>query len=458
MLKTRLRYISPSGGTEAEEGPLTTVTAFQRAVTVSSILFKPAQHQPPFKTTFHDGHFILTNHVDTPVGLALHKFCEAAHLSTINFQSALEAVLPVGLPIHKIPVHHLKDNFSSVSIHNQPQNVVFLQPLISRYWSELLTQPSGCQTLYDKGGVVRIKVDQWLQLYHNCFSLAAAAMILNSGAIDPFAFKHYCYDGPGRNIFILKNGLLAFINPVSSHRVTDSHLDIAVMPADITRLLLILICILLPIASQLRTLKGQFIPFQSSHLWVLPRRQTTGDNKWRYTSNHVNAYLKELTFEIFGVALDGELIRKLIYQVFSHDFPLLFSGGMHLRSPVDDTAQHLWATGIYNYGRLSQFPAHPNLIGDRAARHIVCSEMWQALTSTGPIHESWRLMVEGTLLFPGTRFPEDAFYVARRLVLTLYGIQDERLPANREKMIEGLLSTKPFLQGITVGIQIELLH
>jgi hypothetical protein len=118
VLKTRLRYISLSGGTRGEEGFLTTVTAFQHAVTVWSVLFKPVQHQPSFKTMFYNGHFILTNHVDTPVSLALHKFCEAAHLSTINFESALEAALPVGLPICKIPVHHLKNNFSLVSIHN----------------------------------------------------------------------------------------------------------------------------------------------------------------------------------------------------------------------------------------------------------------------------------------------------------------------------------------------------
>jgi hypothetical protein len=97
-------------------------------------------------------------------------------------------------------------------------------------------------------------------------------------------------------------------------------------------------------------LKGQFIPFQLSHLWVLPPCQTTGDNKWWYTSNHVNTYLKKLTFEIFGVALDGELIQKLVYQVFSHDFPLLFSGEMHLRSPVDNVAQHLWVIVFITMG------------------------------------------------------------------------------------------------------------
>jgi hypothetical protein len=45
--------------------------------------------------------------------------------------------------------------------------------------------------------------------------------------------------------------------------------------------------------------------------------------------------------------------------------------------------------------------------------------------------------MEGTVLFPGTRFPEDAFYVAKRLILTLYKIQDERLPVRAT-----LLSTR----------------
>lgn len=444
VLKSRLKYISPPGDT-------TLITTFQRAFSASLALLKSAQHKPPFTATFQNGCFILTNGVDTPVSLALQKFREAASLSTNHFKSCVEAALPAGISIYDIPVDRLTDDLASVAIHKQPQNVTLLQPLISRYWKQLLVGSKSGKALFDNNGVVRVEVDQWLQQYDDCYPSAAAAMILNSGALDPFSFKHYCYDGPHRNIFLLKNGQLSFTNPVSSHRVTDSHLALVTMPVDMTRLLLVLINILLPMAIKLRALKGQHLPFQSTHLWILPRRHTTGDIKWRYSSVDVNKKLMDLTSRLFGVTLDSEIIRKMIHQVFSSEFPLLLSNSMRLRSPVDDLAQHLWITGLHYYGKLRHFPSHPALAGDRPARHLVYCEIWQALTNTGPIYEGWRPMVEGTALFPERTFPEDAFYTARRLVLVYYGIRDASQPVARETLVKMLLSGKPFLRGITVG-------
>jgi len=60
-------------------------------------------------------------------------------------------------------------------------------------------------------------------------------------------------------------------------------------------------------------------------------------------------------------------------------------------------------------------------------------------------------MVQGTSLFPEQSFPEDAFYVARRLVLTVYKIQDASQAFDRAKLVKQVLSEKPFLRGITVG-------
>ena len=444
VLTSRLKYISPPGET-------TFITAFQRALSVSSALFKPAQHKPPFTATLQNGCFILTNRVEAPVSLALQKFREAASLSTNNLKSCVEAALPSGVSIYDIPVNRLTDDFSSVAIHKQPQHAILLQPLVSKYWRALLAGPGGGKALFDDDGVVRVEVDHWLQKYDDCYASAAAAMILNSGAVDTFSFKHYCYDGPHRNIFLLRNGQLSFANPLSSHRVTDSHLALVTMPADMTRFLLVLVNILLPIAIKLRALKGQLLPFQSTHLWILPRRHTTGDIKWCYSSVDVNKQLVDLTTRLFGVTLNGEIIRKMVHQVFSSEFPLLLSNSMHLRSPVDDLAQHLWITGLHNYGKLGHFPSHSALVGDRPARHLVYCEIWHALTNTGPIYEGWRPMVQGTTLFPERAFPEDAFYMARRLVLIHYRIRDASRPVDRATLVKNILSAKPFLRGITVG-------
>ena len=446
QLQFRLKYISPTGET-------TTITTFQRALAVCSALFEPGQHKPPFTTLFSGGHFILSNRVDPPVRLPVQKFCEAASLSIVDLKSRIEAALPPGVRVYEIPVHRLRDDFSSVAIHHQAQNTPLLEPLISEYWQKILEGPSDGygKSLFDKRGITRVEADKWLEIYDSCFPSAAAVMTLNSGGLNPASFKRYCYHGTDRNIFLLRNGLLSFVNPLASHRVTDRHLDIVTMPLEATHLFLVLITILLPIANKLRMLKGQILPLQSTHLWVLPRRHTTGNFKWLYNSNDANERLMELTTPLFSLTLDGELIRKMVYQVFVSEFPLLFCNTMRLRSPVDDLAQHHWITGVYNYGRLNHFPPNSVLVSDRAARNVVSSEIWHALTRTGPTQESWRLMVQGTALFPATTFPEDAFQVARRLVLTHYKFQ-EASRAGRAQLVQHLLSTKPFLQGITVGL------
>ncbi|KAH9988507.1 hypothetical protein BJV77DRAFT_964401 [Russula vinacea] len=345
--------------------------------------------------------------------------------------------------VDDIPVHRLTDDFSSLALQRQPQNVGVLQPLISEYWRQLLAE-----SIRYNGKVTRVKVDEWLEKYNDCYSSAAAAMILNAGGIHPFSFKHYCYDGAQRNIFLLENGLLSFSNPVSSHQATDSHLDLAIMPADMTCGLLVLITILLPIANKLRRVKGQFLPFQSTHLWILPRRHTNGKVKSRYNSNDVNKKLNGITKKLFNVAINGEVILKMVHQVFSSEFPLLFENTMHLKSLVDVVAQHTWATGIYHYGNLGHFPPHPSLIGDRPSRHTVHCEVWHALSNTGPIHESWRPMVQGTSLFPERTFPEDALYVARRLVLTIYKLKDTSQSSDRAELVKNVMTAKPFLRGI----------
>ena len=98
-----------------------------------------------------------------------------------------------------------------------------------------------------------LKWIQWLVKYGNCYSLAAAAMILNSGALDPSLFNN-CYDRPNQNIFLLRNGLLSLACPATSHQETDWHLVLTIMPTDLYQLLLVLMSILLSIATELRSL------------------------------------------------------------------------------------------------------------------------------------------------------------------------------------------------------------
>jgi len=441
----RLKYISPHDGTPY-------ITPFQRALNVSFLLLEPARHKPFFKTTFQNGRFTLKNDANPPIDLTLYQFRDAGRSSINEFKACIEAALPSDVSVYDIPIDHITDDFSSSALHRQPLNVDLLQPLISEYWEKVLAGPSGCHPLFDRFGVVRIEVDRWLEGYDKCYTSAASAMILNSGGLDDLSFKHYCYNGPARNVFLLKNGSLSFTNLLSSHRRTSSHLDMVVMPPELTQLLLVLIIILLPISHKLRTLKGQLLPFHSTHLWVLPRRHTSGIMKWHFRANDANKDLKALTQRIFGVALDGQLIRKMVHQVLSSELPLLFSNDMHLRSPVDDLAQHLFITGLHNYGVLLSFPPLPTLIGDKPVRNMIYCEVWQAMIDAGPVNESWRAMVLGTVLFPVPTFREDAFCAARRLVLTFYKIHHTTQGIDRVNLVQSVLSAKPFLRGITVCI------
>jgi hypothetical protein len=49
----------------------------------------------------------------------------------------------------------------------------------------------------------------------------------------------------------------------------------------------------------------------------LPWQDTTGNshNKWGYSRNDVNKPLMNLTTQLFGVSLDGDLIRKMVHLV-----------------------------------------------------------------------------------------------------------------------------------------------
>lgn len=395
----------------------------------------------------------MTNGVDPPVYLPLIKFGEAALLSTRDLQSCVEAVLPQSLSVYDIPVELITDDFSPMGLHKQLRNAECLRSISSKCWKEILEGGRDGRALFDKNGVIRTEVDRWLELYDSCYPRAASAMIIQAGGLDSTSFKHQRYDGARRTVFLLRNGLLLFVNPLISRRIEDRHLDMAVMPPDVSRCLLVLIVLLLPIANQLRQLKGQALPFCSTHLWTLPRRHTNGVSQWHYNSKDVNSHLIELTRRVFNVSLEGDIIRQMVQQLFSAEFPLLFSNVMHLRSPVDDQAQHTFATGLACYGRLLRFPPieHLILIGDKPFRHLTACEIWQSLIKSAPIHDAWRYMVSGTVFFPTTTFPELAFQVARKSVLVLYGVAESDGLEDRKKLVQGIITAKPFLEGINVG-------
>ncbi|KAN0126154.1 hypothetical protein V8E53_015326 [Lactarius tabidus] len=424
------------------------ITPFNRVVNVSLVLYKHSAHRPSFHTSFQEGNITLTNHLDVHIAIPLTKICMVVHRATTDFISQVKVSLPSGTAVKDLPLHLLSDDFSATPLHNQHANSKVLQPLLLKYWGQVLAgKPSG-RPLYSSAGLNRIETDKWLAQYDACFPMAACAIMLNSGGVNDAAFRHQCYAGPGRTVFLLKNGTVALTNCVSSSRRIGRRVDFATLPPDLSQYLLILLIFLLPIANNLRHLKGQINPLHSTHLWILPRRHTTGRCKWGYDSNDANATLTPLTLEILDVALTGRAVCKMIWQLLSPEFPLLYHNLMILRSPVDDLAQHQYATGIRAYGRLTHFPSLSHLTGDKAIRGQTFCEIWHAFTKCGPISDMWKGLVVGSMLFPVEHFPGLAFRVARNLVLSNYGIHMGNSAPRRKQLVEDLLRTKPFLQGI----------
>jgi hypothetical protein len=110
------------------------------------------------------------------------------------------------------------------------------------------------------------------------------------------------------------------------------------------------------------------------------------------------------------------------------DNPLQFSRQLTITNFLLNLAKVAYATVLY-------------LTLPDPTRNIVYCEVWQALTNTGPIHESWKPMVQDTTLFRVQTFPEDAFCVARRLVLVVYKIRDKSQAIDREELVKQLLTT-----------------
>lgn len=250
---------------------------------MSSILYKDAAHKPPFCTSFHSGSFTLTNFIDPPITLPLTKICATVHQATVRLVAHIEAALPPGITMTELPLHLLTDDFSAVPLHSQPANSLILHPIYADCWNRVLSGPPGGRPLFNSNGLVRAEADQWLTRYEACLSHAACATMLTSGCMHDSSFRHQCYAGPDRTVYLLKNASVALANPLSSSRKTDRHIDFVVASPDVSRCLLALLTVLLPIASELRKLKGQTNLLHSTHLWVVPHRRTTGRCKWATT-------------------------------------------------------------------------------------------------------------------------------------------------------------------------------
>lgn len=420
------------------------VTLFYRMVTISSALYKDATFKPPFQTTFEGDHFILSNGSNAPLSIPLSGLKVSAHRAVRDLGNAVQALLPQCFQLETFPFCQLTDDFSNMPLHAQTHNKTILESFLMSCRQELL------QRFYGKWGLKRVEMDGWLNQYDDCYITAAAAISLTTGGFGNIGFKHQCYSGPHRSVFLLKTGTLAFINPLANRRKINYQIDLMAIPPEPSRYLLVLFTTFLQIAIELRCLKGQHHPNALTHLWVLHRKLPNGEKRWLFDSNHANSQLRTITSETLGFPLDARIIFRMQTGLLRAKLPLLLSDDVHFRSAVDDLAQHHYLTGVQNYGRLTTFPNSPSLVGDKPMRLITISQIWQGLLGFGSVQVTWREMTKASAPFSGIDgFQSLAFRTARHEVLDFYNILNCS-PAIRKDRVIDLLENPPFLEGIEV--------
>ncbi|KAF8332179.1 hypothetical protein F5887DRAFT_922500 [Amanita rubescens] len=421
------------------------LTMFYRMSTISLALYDDATFKPPFQTTFEGDHFMLSNGINAPLSIPLSGLMVSAHRAVRDLGNAVQALLPQGLQLETFPFSQLTDNFSNEPLHAQSPNKPLLEPFLMSCQQEIL------QRFYGKWGLNRVEMDRWLGQYDDCYITAAAAISLTTGGFGNTTFKHQCYSGPHRSVFLLKTGILAFINPLASRRKVNYQIDLMAIPPEPSQYLLVLFTILLQIAIELRCLKGQHHPNASTHLWVLHHKLPNGEKPWLFDSNHSNRQLQIITHEALGLPLSARTIFRMQTGLLRAKLPLLFSEDVDFRSAVDDLAQHHYMTGVRNYGRLKTFPNSPFLVGDKPMRLMTISEIWQGLLGFGPVRATWREMIKTSAPFSSIDgFRSLAFRTARHEVLDFYNILNCS-PTIRKDLVSNLLENVPFLDGIEVN-------
>jgi hypothetical protein len=335
------------------------------------VLYKYSTYKPPFSSTFYNGSFLMSNGRDSPVSIPLHGIRVCLLSSQQRFLAAMQAVMPTGLDLAKLPLHRVEDDFSAVSLHLQPHNQKLLEPHLATCWTGVLNGKfPGGKKLWDKGGLHRTEADKWLEACEHCFSMAIAPIFLSTGGANFAALKHQQYSGPTRTVFLLNDGIMVFINPFTSNRKRNSSLDLIAVTPELTQYLLILFLIVLPISSELRKLKGQIHPYASTHVWLIYHKRPNGSNRWLFDESHMNADLEAVTRDAFKFPLNCRTLYQMAFGVLRKEFPAFFINvNQDFRSPVDDLAQHRYSTGVANYGRLTVFPKSPHLVGDQPWPH-----------------------------------------------------------------------------------------
>lgn len=412
------------------------------------MLYKFSGYKPPFTSTFRSGVFTIANGVDAPLSVTLQQIRCCFLSSQTHLLDAIKKVLPKDMGLWNIPLHLIQDDYSAIPLHLQPCNKTILEPHLTNCWTEVLHGglPSGKKLLGDRG-FNRTEVDQWLDDCTHCLSLACAPIFLSTGGANFALLRHQQYSGQRRSIFLLKDGILAFMNP-STHINGNAALKLIGVTQELSQYLLLLLLVIIPISVNMRRIRGQHHPYALTHVWVTYHKRSNGSgDRWLFNTAQLNAELEAVSKDTIGISLTSRNLYHMVFGVLRKEFPRLFTVlGQDFLSPVDDAAQHRYQTGVANYGRLTVFPKSPHLIGDHPWRNLAICQLWQASLGCTTVKDAWKELLENSSLFTHLKLQQDvSFQRAREEVLYTYKILS--LPANERPVhANSILQSAPFIK------------
>lgn len=391
--------------------------------------------------------------------ISLHSWRQAAFQSIVEFKASLNALLPANSSqlVSDFPLDKIVDNYEPSAIHMQVHNKPLLDPLRDHLRSQLFTPNEPRHQLFSSAGIMRNRVEMWLDLDQILLGRMAAALSLSNALIvSEGHFKRMQFDSSGkqqRNLWILPSGLVVLSNPMAVMRM-GVKADLFLFPLDMARMVIFYFTIIRPIACIILELINKQIPCYGISIWThhTHHAQRNGNHlplNWLWSGQEISHYLRILTFKWMGFSLTPAIIHAITKSIFEQGLPSFFDDSEQ-NSIVDDQAQHLTSTSIIQYGRLCHFPPFTNIRSDRPIKYVAVQQLWQVILGLGPVNEVWHALSIGSGLFSSIN--DECLYleVARGAVNIFYGLGSGL--SDCEKSARALLVDSPFMQGLKVAV------
>ncbi|KDR67070.1 hypothetical protein GALMADRAFT_147495 [Galerina marginata CBS 339.88] len=429
------------------------LTPFQRNTQVWKIVALASRKEPigaQLNVTMLDGSVKVSHASDVtsvPKSIRLQDWALAAQTCIVEFQNHVERLLPCGVSASEFPLESVSDDLCSpISPHRQDQNFPVLGTWSKNVLLAFFNEGEKSHKIMVDGHVSSAAAKKWLITEQNTVltSLVKVLALCCGIGIQEYKYKSICFDSvssssASRNVWMLKNGLIAFSDPVKVLGAHDDSTRFFSFPRDMTRHLALYLYVIRPLGAALIVRSHQDIPYYESHLWANIHRPLHGGGKnpWLWSGTKISKLVQVVTHKSLGVALSPALIQRIESNLFSKYLPGIFLVE-NLYSPVDQQAQHTKYTSLSHYGWVSHFPPIRGLRVHQPARHLAISEIWHAMLNLGPINEGWKNIIVNSALTKSLVRHDEAKKLARRWVLEQYEVQSPRDALS-------LLETLPFI-------------